>query len=77
MAGTGGWGLGTGFLPASSLQPLLHRKVLEMKILVVGGGGREHSLVWKIAQSPHEEVIAAADEHGMAMVFTSMRHFRH
>ncbi len=24
-----------------------------------------------------EEVIAAADEHGMAMVFTHMRHFRH
>ena len=24
-----------------------------------------------------EEVIAAADEHGIAMVFTSMRHFRH
>lgn len=24
-----------------------------------------------------EEVIAAADEHGMAMVFTQMRHFRH
>ena len=24
-----------------------------------------------------EEVISAADEHGMAMVFTSMRHFRH
>jgi phosphoribosylaminoimidazolecarboxamide formyltransferase/IMP cyclohydrolase len=23
------------------------------------------------------EVIAAADEHGMAMVFTGMRHFRH
>ena len=23
------------------------------------------------------EVIAAADEHGMAMVFTRMRHFRH
>ncbi|MBU4055846.1 MAG: phosphoribosylamine--glycine ligase, partial [Proteobacteria bacterium] len=23
-----------------------------MKILVVGGGGREHALVWKIAQSP-------------------------
>jgi phosphoribosylamine--glycine ligase len=45
-----------------------------MKILVVGGGGREHSLVWKIAQSPHEEVIAAADEHGIAMVFTSFHH---
>jgi phosphoribosylaminoimidazolecarboxamide formyltransferase/IMP cyclohydrolase len=24
-----------------------------------------------------EEVIAAADEHGMTMVFTGMRHFRH
>ena len=24
-----------------------------------------------------EEVIAAANEHGMAMVFTAMRHFRH
>lgn len=24
-----------------------------------------------------EEVVAAADEHGMAMVFTGMRHFRH
>ncbi|MGH8028580.1 MAG: IMP cyclohydrolase, partial [Arenimonas sp.] len=24
-----------------------------------------------------EETIAAADEHGMAMVFTGRRHFRH
>jgi len=24
-----------------------------------------------------EEVIAAADEHGIAMVFTGMRHFKH
>jgi phosphoribosylaminoimidazolecarboxamide formyltransferase/IMP cyclohydrolase len=24
-----------------------------------------------------DEVIAAADERGMAMVFTAMRHFRH
>jgi phosphoribosylaminoimidazolecarboxamide formyltransferase/IMP cyclohydrolase len=24
-----------------------------------------------------EEVIAAVDEHGLAMVFTSVRHFRH
>ncbi len=24
-----------------------------------------------------DEVIAAADEHGMAMVFTGMRHFKH
>jgi len=31
-----------------------------MKILVVGGGGREHALVWKIAQSPKVKKIYAA-----------------
>ena len=31
-----------------------------MKILVVGGGGREHSYVWKIAQSPRVSQIYAA-----------------
>ena len=126
-----------------------------MKILVIGSGGREHALAWKIAQSARVsevlvapgnagtigvgagqmsrvvsakiaalkaeeakltvagsvmasdaffpfrdgidaaaaagiqaviqpggsmrdgEVIAAADEHGLAMVFTGVRHFRH
>jgi phosphoribosylamine---glycine ligase len=31
-----------------------------MKILVVGGGGREHALVWKISQSPKVTKIYAA-----------------
>ena len=112
-----------------------------MKILVIGSGGREHALAWRIAQSSDvqkvyvapgnagtareprlenlpltalagsvaasdaffpfrdgldvvadagavaviqpggslrdEEVIAAADERGIAMVFTGYRHFRH
>ena len=31
-----------------------------MKILVVGGGGREHALVWKLGQSPRVERIFCA-----------------
>jgi phosphoribosylamine--glycine ligase len=31
-----------------------------MKILIVGGGGREHALAWKLAQSPKAEKIYCA-----------------
>ena len=31
-----------------------------MKLLVIGSGGREHSLVWKLAQSPRVEKMYAA-----------------
>ena len=31
-----------------------------MRILIVGGGGREHALAWKLAQSPSCEAIFAA-----------------
>jgi len=31
-----------------------------MKILIVGGGGREHALAWKIAQSPLVDTLFAA-----------------
>ena len=31
-----------------------------MKVLVIGSGGREHALVWKIAQSPKVKKIYCA-----------------
>ncbi|MBI3931564.1 MAG: phosphoribosylamine--glycine ligase [Chloroflexi bacterium] len=40
-----------------------------MKILVVGGGAREHTLVWKLAQSPKvKEVYAAPGNAGTAQI---------
>ena len=31
-----------------------------MKILIVGGGGREHAIAWKLAQSPEVEKLYCA-----------------
>ena len=40
-----------------------------MKILIVGSGGREHTLAWKIAQSPLvEKIYAAPGNGGMAEI---------
>jgi phosphoribosylamine---glycine ligase len=41
-----------------------------MKILVIGGGGREHALAWKLAQSPRvQNVIVAPGNAGTATEF--------
>src|SRR3977135_557544 len=40
-----------------------------MNILVIGGGGREHALAWKIAQSPRvKQVFVAPGNAGTAQV---------
>ena len=44
----------------------------EMKILVLGSGGREHALCWKLAQSPGVEVFAAPGNPGIAHVATCL-----
>ncbi|HSP72667.1 MAG TPA: phosphoribosylamine--glycine ligase, partial [Gaiellaceae bacterium] len=40
-----------------------------MKVLVVGSGGREHALAWRLSQSPHlEELHAAPGNPGIAQL---------
>ena len=39
-----------------------------MKVLVIGGGGREHALAWRLKQSPRvNEVFVAPGNAGTAL----------
>ena len=42
----------------------------QMKILVLGGGGREHALAWKLAQSPGHSVFVAPGNPGIEKIGT-------
>ena len=44
---------------------------MELNIMVIGSGGREHALVWKLAQSPlAEKIYAVPGNPGIAELAT-------
>ena len=46
-----------------------------MKVLVVGSGGREHALAWKLAQSPKVQRVYVAPGNGGTALDRRMRNF--
>ena len=51
----------------------IHENVEKVSVLVVGSGGREHALAWKIAQSPDcEQLWIAPGNPGTAQFGTNV-----
>src|SRR5216684_907617 len=51
-----------------SFQPKNGTTASEMKLLVIGSGGREHAMAWKLAQSPRvQKVYVAPGNAGTAL----------
>ena len=47
-----------------------------MKVLVVGGGGREHAICWKLRQSPRvTELYCAPGNAGIAQILSLIHIF--
>jgi len=87
--GIGGVPSGVGFMKSTGLSlfpaPVLYTVIFFnrpdetlnpeniMKILIIGGGGREHALAWKIAQSPQvTELFCAPGNPGTAQGATNL-----
>src|SRR5204863_783947 len=47
-------------MPSQATLARSPRKLIVMKVLVIGKGGREHALVWKLAQSKRVERVYCA-----------------